>query len=371
MAEFARQRLADAREQAREWLVCLLDDTCSEDDLLALSEWLSEDPVNKEAFDEVERVWDLISAAPAARPSREDLKRDSYTPLLSVASWRRKRRGFGHRVWVAAACAAVVVGLTAISVGLISRHEPELQYATARAEMVLAHLPDGSDVHIAPMTRLNVLFSNRRRSLTLHQGEALFKVAKDPSRPFVVQTALADISAVGTAFDTTVGPDSVLLSVIEGVVKVEPPPKGRESVWAEGDGRAYRVAAGEKLVMRQENGRVFISQEKASEPTWIDGRLEYRNATLQAVIQDINRLGSRKIVLDDAVLGALSYTGTVQLDAVDAWALGLSRVFPIQAEATEQAIVLRQRNKISGTMGTAAPATKSPQKASSKLSGRS
>ncbi|MEH3160166.1 MAG: FecR domain-containing protein [Sphingomonas taxi] len=69
----------------------------------------------------------------------------------------------------------------------------------------MIRLDDGSTVTLGAQTVLTVGFTRERRQLALERGEALFEVAHDRSRPFVVQTPFGAVTAVGTAFDVAVG----------------------------------------------------------------------------------------------------------------------------------------------------------------------
>src|SRR5690349_20668988 len=53
----------------------------------------------------------------------------------------------------------------------------------------------------AVLTLLEVDFSAKSRAVRLIAGEALFQVAKDAARPFVVAAGDARVRAIGTAFN--------------------------------------------------------------------------------------------------------------------------------------------------------------------------
>src|SRR3546814_12246707 len=61
-----------------------------------------------------------------------------------------------------------------------------------------------------------------RRDITLLAGRALFDVAKDPQRPFVVKAGDRTITALGTLFDVDVSPTELRATLAEGVVAVRP-----------------------------------------------------------------------------------------------------------------------------------------------------
>ena len=81
-------------------------------------------------------------------------------------------------------------------------------------------LADGSVVDLAPESELVVRYRSRERLIALNHGEALFHVAKNPGRPFIVQAALTSVRAVGTVFNVERGDQGVSVTVVEGRVAV-------------------------------------------------------------------------------------------------------------------------------------------------------
>jgi hypothetical protein len=105
---------------------------------------------------------------------------------------------------------------------------------------------------------------------------------------------------------------------------------------------------------------ILALSDSQSGATWTDGRLEYRNTPLRAVIDDVNRYTTKPIIIADSNLADLQYTGTVQLEAADTWALGLPAAFPLTVELNDRGeFVLRQKSAaslpVSLSSGTALP----------------
>ena len=81
-------------------------------------------------------------------------------------------------------------------------------------------LNDGSFVSVGPRTELRDRFGQEQRLLSLSHGEALFQVAKDPARPFIVEAGLAVVHATGTRFAVSRREGDVTVTVEEGTVLV-------------------------------------------------------------------------------------------------------------------------------------------------------
>ncbi|MCP6755955.1 FecR domain-containing protein, partial [Klebsiella pneumoniae] len=86
-------------------------------------------------------------------------------------------------------------------------------YTTARGELRSVELADGSVVHINTQSRIDVNLSPRAREVRLVGGEALFKVQRDTTRPFLVYSGNAVIQAIGTQFNVRLQQTDTTVSV--------------------------------------------------------------------------------------------------------------------------------------------------------------
>src|SRR5690606_2011811 len=94
-------------------------------------------------------------------------------------------------------------------------------YSTRLGEVKVTPLADGSVMTLNTASRVVVTFSDTQRSIRLLEGEALFDVARDAARPFVVAAGEARVRAVGTSFMVRrLGDAPVQVLVREGIVEV-------------------------------------------------------------------------------------------------------------------------------------------------------
>lgn len=102
------------------------------------------------------------------------------------------------------------------------RSEPAHRRNSETATTLVTTLEDGSVVYLAGNTSLKFPehFSSDRREVSL-QGNALFEVAGNRKRPFVIETEDTRIEVLGTAFNVKSNDSSPFeLSVQRGEVKV-------------------------------------------------------------------------------------------------------------------------------------------------------
>jgi transmembrane sensor len=220
----------------------------------------------------------------------------SYAPMTALRAREsvpaQARRRF-RRVKIAAAIAAglvlAIVGTMHVT-SLIS-HDRDL--VTERGHWDKQLLQDGSVVYAGPTTELRFHFDDDMRSVALLRGEAMFDVAKDPDRPFVVATNAGSVKAVGTEFATAYQGDSVVVTVSEGKVAVSP----------EAAGHAVQpiipLVANQQLVLsRSGTGRpVAVNAER--EVKWIRNWYDFDGEQVCEIVEQLNRRHDVKMVVTD------------------------------------------------------------------------
>jgi len=328
---------------AADWFVRLQSTEVSLEETLAWQGWLHESPLNAQAFARIEEISDLmrhVTAPPAV--SMRELARDRYDASVAITSWKRPR--MRHRSWLTLGAAASVAAI-ALAFALLKTPAATATYATAIGETSNVTLSDGSVIALGGDTQIRVALSDNLRAIELTRGEALFKVAKDPARPFKVSAGDASIIAVGTEFNVERDSDRAVVSVTEGRVEVKPiagllpvsllqefKPKLR----------SVRVNAGQQTTA----GSAGIEEPtKMEEPAtdWQIGHLAFRLQPLRYVLEDVNRYAHKPIVLENESMGSLVITGTVERQNISGWVKSLEHAFELEATEEADRIVLRSR----------------------------
>jgi transmembrane sensor len=330
---------ADLDREAREWFITLLQPDLHADTLAAWEDWMRASSEHAAAYQKAADTWALAGLTSVPRPTAVELEADRARERGSFFG-----RG-GPRLRLVAAAAVVVLFAGAVLGGRYALEavgtEPVRELRTARAEHRQAVLSDGSVVWLGGRTDLAVAFKRSQRNIRFGSGEAMFEVAHHPGRPFVVETKLGDITAVGTAFDVRAGADETVVSVTEGRVRVDAA-AGNFATRAQ----EIAVGAGQQLSISPDGMRlVFLAKNEPLTPSWRFGRLEYRNKPLGDVLDDVNRYSERKIVIEDQSIARLNYTGTIQLNAIVGWVHALSRAFPVEVKFEPSRVVLRRGSR--------------------------
>ncbi len=93
-------------------------------------------------------------------------------------------------------------------------------FETGFGEQRFVRLDDGSGITLNTASKIEVKLSKGHRVIRLIQGQALFDVAHDQSRPFDVYTGNSILRAVGTRFDVDVRSDRTTVTIVEGTVSL-------------------------------------------------------------------------------------------------------------------------------------------------------
>lgn len=241
--------------------------------------------------------------------------------LLAAVAVRERRR---RRHLLAASTA--LVALVCIGVFTVTRSPRASDSSRAAPRTVVTAperrtLPDGTLVELRPGADLVVNFTAAAagpRRVALRHGEALFHVAKNPARPFVVSAGGSDFRAVGTAFAVNLAPDSVALLVTEGRVAVAPT-------------ATPASAAAEATPIVEAGFRVVISQTAATPPAiaavtpaesqtalaWRVPRLEFSSTPLTEVVRLLNEHSGTRLRLASPELGRVEISGALRANNLD------------------------------------------------------
>jgi MFS family permease len=133
-------------------------------------------------------------------------------------------------------------------------------YQTAKGERKSAALADGSHIDLAAATRLTVALAASERRVTLEEGEAIFDVAADAGRPFIITAGDRQVRVVGTEFDVRRRGDQLSVTVRRGVVEVGPAQPAPESQIARrlpGDRIDHRIGSGETRLVKVSSDDLF------------------------------------------------------------------------------------------------------------------
>ena len=291
----------DLDAQAAAWLARLHADHQDTGLLPALEAWIAETPEHAAAFERANAVWAIL---PRAATHGDDEIAHRTAPARST------RRGLGRPAAMAiAACLALFGGLGVLWWSLADAGA----YATRVGEQRVATLQDGSRIALNTDTQVDVRFDAGRRRIELDRGEAMFEVAHDAERPFIVIAGDTRVVALGTVFTVRRTRDEVVVTLIKGRVAVTH--QGARDTPAAN--AVVTLRPGEKLT-ESVYGPSRIEPESIERATaWRRGQTVFQDTPLGLAVAELNRYGGPPIVVDDPRLAALPISGVFASNATD------------------------------------------------------
>lgn len=249
----------------------------------ALDAWLAGDTRRLGAYARARAALMLVENARALGPNYDPANFMPAHGERESVGWSRRRM-----LWLSgSAVAAAGVGAATWRVLHAGQY-----YETVTGEMRRIALPDGSAVALNTASAIYVDFSHERRAVTLARGEALFEVAKDRQRPFVVTAGVTRVQAIGTAFAVRRRADrDVSVLVREGTVEV-----ARAGVPAR-----VRLHRNMKAEARDDEASPIatsVSDDEAVERQlyWQEGKIALSHTTLAAAATEFARYNDERIV---------------------------------------------------------------------------
>jgi len=300
------------REAAAEWAVLLADDALDDGQQQALQQWLQADARHAEALAFARRTWSALGNLPAAKPARR--RALPVAPELA----RHPRRHARLRRWGAAACLALLLG----GLGLNQSERLLLpllaDHRTASGEVRSLTLADGSEVTLDSASAIRLDYSAGQRRIELLAGAAIFQVAPQADRPFVVEAAGGSTQALGTRFvvQREAGAGA-LVGVLEHAVQVTAADQQRRL--QEGDSLRYDAAGLHDAV---------LDLQRAT--SWQRGLLVFDRQPLGQVIEQLNRYRPGYILVGSDAIAQREVSGVFRLDGLDDALATLTREMQLQ-----------------------------------------
>ncbi|QQX61547.1 FecR family protein [Pseudomonas chlororaphis] len=260
------------RNEAQDWLLLLTSGRATAADARALQQWCAQSPQHAEAFEQAKLLWHNL------KPAAEQCQQQTQP------------RRFGRRAFLGGALAASVA-LVAVRVSVPGGFAGlSADYRTEVGEQRRVELEDGLSLELNTQTRISRReLAQGGQGIELLEGEV--EISSQGALPVRVQAGNGWLSASQARFNVRNTNHSVCVTCIDGALQVEVA------------GRLIRLDSGRQLTYDSRQ----VGEPTAVDPTaviaWREQVLVFDNATLNTVIDEINRYRPGMLVLLNAELG--------------------------------------------------------------------
>lgn len=270
-----------AAAEAAVWLARLQGDARTPEREAAFREWLRADPAHQKAFERATDIWAELPQMTEARPAAPVPQQKPRTPIYAMAA----------ALLVAVAVAALLWVLRPAA------------YSTGVGEQKVATLEDGSRIALNTDSSVEVRYSEKERLVQLDRGEAMFEVAHNVARPFLVRAGDKQIRAVGTSFVVRREGNIVTVTLLHGKVAVTDVRSTRN-----GPAPTY-LSPGDRLRAVAEEPVQIDAQPVEAATAWRRGQAMFADTPLSDAVAEMNRYGGPRLILADSGLASLRVSG--------------------------------------------------------------
>jgi transmembrane sensor len=319
-----RESASAIAEAASDWVV-QLDRGLSSSEAAALDAWVSADPRHLGALARAQALW--------LQADRTQIYRSAKSVSAegpSALKWRVPAR------WAWAASVVMTVALAVYGWHVYAA----THISTAIGEIRHIPLADGSSVTLNTRTQVSVEYSKSTRIVRLDRGEALFDVAHDVTRPFIVEAGMVRVRAIGTEFVVRRnGQSDAQVTVARGAV----------DVWREitTPGPSIRLAAGLRTIatpVAVEIPQHLSEAEVARSIAWQDGILDLDGRTLAEAAAEFNRYNRETVVISDPTLANRKVVGRFHTSDPKGFAAAAAAMLDAHVRTEPDHIVLERRH---------------------------
>lgn len=294
-------------EEAAEWLVRLSDDGAKAEDRAAFESWKQSDTRRAEAAGRVAGLIDRLRGLRTTNDAR------ALRATLDAVGSQRKKISRSKRL---GATLALLLSLAAPGWLALQKYPPAYLLAdvrTATGQPETRQLADHTQLTLKGASAVNLHYDARQRTVELVRGEILLDVARDATRPFVVETRHGSIQALGTRFAVRCDDNSTVLTMLESKTSVKAAASSSEHVLTE-----LVVSAGQRVRIGADGlGTVESIDAGSVADAWKFNQLVVRNAPLPDVLDELARQRVGAIRYDRAALADIRVSAVLPLGDTD------------------------------------------------------
>lgn len=294
-------------------LVAFLGNETSPEESVLVKEWIASSAENKARYEALTKIWNVSETA-FPQPADVDTEKawlkltDKIDQFESSKHLINKAKNSTDLFLKYALRAAAVFIPLFVAGYLIFSYYSQPKLISFAAGQVISEktLSDGSIIKLNKDSKLEYpeKFKDSTREVSL-TGEAFFKVAPIPEKPFIIHSGMVDVKVVGTSFNVKNNTDNDIIEVFvkDGkVVVFAVNQKGQktDSIFLEIGGKGVF------------NKKTFLlnktSQIDGDELFWINQTLIFNQTRLENVFAVITERYNVEIKMNSSEIGSLRLT---------------------------------------------------------------
>jgi len=325
------------RQEAARWFMRMRGAEPDHPDRGRFEAWLMSDPAHVSEYSAYSAIW-------------EDFDSAAKLESLAQAMERKKAERLEQRTRLGKAMTHGLLGMMIVlGSGLFGykmwrewETQPVLQTAssTGIGEIGRQTLDDGTALILNADTSVNITYYRNKRMVALNRGEVIFDVARDPERPFIVDSGHARITVLGTRFAVNRLADLVRVSVDHGRVRVEAQDNSGKTRF-----EPVILSDGEVAEVGLEESPQRIRRSANDAFAFQGGTLVFEQATLGEIAETLSRYRKVPVRAEAGALKNARITAIVQSRDIEKFLKILPHIAPVsmQESGGETTLIGRKR----------------------------
>jgi ferric-dicitrate binding protein FerR (iron transport regulator) len=287
----------------------------SDEEMSQLRGWLESSAKNQLLFDDLKQAWQAMEIKSSNADKRRVLNR--VKDRIEAEQEKPVRRLFTNSWYKVAASFALVLSLGATAGYQLS--EPfsfvntlgyEVQECDAGKHYNFL-LADGTQVYMNGDSRLKYKpdLKGEQRKVYM-EGEAFYDVARDESKPFVIEMEGANVKVLGTSFNIKAYPEDKTqeTSVLSGKVAFSD---------SHTDESIHLVPGQKGVIDHAEESLESLDVDNQLDIAWMKNHLNFDNTPLSEMAKTLYRSYGVKFKLTDGSLGDVKITASFENEKLD------------------------------------------------------
>ena len=315
-----------------EHIIAYLEGRLSMEEKNAFDELLQSSPDFKKEVEDIRFIWEATAELKLQKQINTQQNWKKISKQIAAEKYKKKILSF-----IRTSAAILLIPVLIATYTLFDTLKEWNNIPVEQVELTTAYglvskvtLPDGSEVWLNSGSSISYpkRFTNKKRNVQL-TGEAYFKVTSDKSNRFDVITPNGlQVSAYGTEFNVKAYEDE---DKIEATLA-----KGCVDVSEIGQPISRTLHPGEQVVYYKNTNRIEVEKVNlAVETSWKDGKMIFRRANMNEIVQRLARHFNVEIKLEGEELYDYKYSATFTTETLHEVLLLLEKTAPIKCTVIE------------------------------------
>ncbi len=303
-------------QKATYWIACQ-NEGFSSAQQIEFDVWIKENPLHLSTFNKVKETHNIF----------KNLSKNTASKLSEKANKGAKRTKIIEKIKPLAVAAIFLLAVYASIFTINDYTNPSFShiYITQNEKIDEIKLPDGSVIELDAKTNLSVEFYKTKRLVNLTSGTAMFSVAKDKNRPFIIKSNNTYIEVVGTKFEVNKIDKSTIIKVEEGIVKTY-------------HLNQYDIKKNIIILTKQDTitysnfGEVhnYKKVDLSKIATWRSDFINLNQVTLKEAIGKFSKYSNLSFSFSSTEIENYTITGGFDFNQVDIFLKNISKIYPIK-----------------------------------------